>query len=101
MSLSPIMVTDIAVVALGASITMRSQISLPLAAESRVAFAITSFWPGAPLVATVLISVAALGLRRAAGRTLRRTGADAATVKRALARQRPLAVATLVGTYGR
>jgi Raf kinase inhibitor-like YbhB/YbcL family protein len=28
-------------------------------------------------------------------------GADAATVRRALSRQRPLAVATLVGTYGR
>ena len=30
-----------------------------------------------------------------------RAGADAATVKRALGRQRPLAVATLVGIYGR
>ena len=28
-------------------------------------------------------------------------GGDAATVRRALSRQRPLAVATLVGTYGR
>src|SRR5437016_3820042 len=40
MSVSPIMVTDIAWVALGASMTIRSQISLPWAAESRVAFEI-------------------------------------------------------------
>ena len=79
MSVSPSTVVSIALVALGASITTRIQISLPLAAASRVEVATTLPSPCAPLATTVLISVAAAAALRA-GRTLRGIGADAATI---------------------
>src|SRR5512134_4028968 len=82
-SVSPSTVVDMALLALGASITTRIQISLPRAAARRVAVATTASWPWAPpcgpLATTVLISVAAvLSLR--AGRTERGTGAAATTM---------------------
>src|ERR1700756_2055524 len=64
MSLSPITVTDIALLALGASIMMRIQMSLPLPADRRLAVVTASPLPGTPLVATVLISVAAAAALR-------------------------------------
>src|ERR1700744_3481087 len=78
MSLSPITVTDIAPLALGASIMMRIQMSLLFPADRRVAVVTASPLPTTPLVAIVLISVAAAALRR--GRALRGIGADAATI---------------------
>src|SRR5579871_744919 len=79
MSVSPITVTDIELLALGASMTIHSQMSLPFAADSRVAFEISSVGPAVVLVAMVLIVVAAFGLRAIAGRTLRGMGAEAVT----------------------
>src|SRR5690349_16281727 len=79
MSVSPITVTDIELLALGASMTIRSQMSLPFAADSRVALATNSAWPGVARAATVLIVVAAYGSRAVAGRVLRGIGAEAAT----------------------
>src|SRR5499427_10017324 len=78
-SLSPITVTDMALLALGASIMMRIQLSLPFPADRRFAVVTGSPLPGHPLVARVLISVAAAAALRA-GRTLRGIGADAATI---------------------
>src|ERR1700730_8130371 len=75
-STSPSVVTDI-VVALGASIMMRIQVSSPLAADRRVDVATPV--PCGFLAATVLISVAAAALR-GAGRMLRGIGALAATM---------------------
>ena len=70
------MVTDI-VLALGASIMMRIQVSLPLAADSRVDVAMPELC--GLLAATLLISVAAAALR-CNGRMLRGIGALAATM---------------------
>src|SRR5215469_18401637 len=78
-SVSPITVTDIELLALGVSMTIRSQMSLPFAADSRVALATSSVWPGVALAATVLIAVAAFGSRAITGRALRGTGAEAVT----------------------
>src|SRR5450432_555957 len=78
-SASPSIVTDIDVLALGASSMTRIQLSSVLAAEIRVDVAIMPVWPCCPLGATVLISVAAARLREAAGRTPRGIGALAAT----------------------
>src|ERR1700730_11355788 len=76
MSTSPSVVTAI-VLALGASIMMRIQVSLlPLAADRRLDVAMPM--PCGLLAATVLISVAAAALR-CAGRMLRGIGALAAT----------------------
>src|ERR1700754_1130163 len=80
MSLSPITVTDIARLALGASIMMRIQMSLPLPADRRVAVVTASPLAITPLVAIVLISVAAAAALLREGRALRGTGADAATM---------------------
>src|SRR5215207_2362559 len=84
MSASPSTVTDIDVLALGASIITRIQTSLALAAPSRVEVAITLAWPctlpWAPLATTVVTTLAAIDLRAGpAGRALRGIGAEAAT----------------------
>src|SRR3954451_12960660 len=77
-SVSPSTVVDIALLALGASITTRIQTSLPLAAERRFEVEITLPWSCDPLATTVLVSVAAAAELRT-GLTLRGIGADAAT----------------------
>ncbi len=78
MSVSPSTVVSMPLLALGASITTRIQMSLPLAAEIRADVVITP-WPGPPLGTTVLISVLDAAALRV-GRTLRGIGADAATM---------------------
>src|SRR5690349_19586801 len=70
MSESPITVTDIARLALGASIMMRNQVSLPLPADRRAAVVTASPLPPALLVAMVSISVAEAAALRA-GRAAR------------------------------
>ena len=80
-SVSPRTVADIAVLALGARIMARIQISVPLKAAIRVDVATTPAWPCGPLEATVVILVTAIGLRGAdAGRRPRGIGALAATI---------------------
>src|SRR5262245_19226756 len=80
-SASPNTVTDIELLALGASMITRSQISsLPLEAARRAEAAKTSAWPCAPLATTVVTSLTAIELRDgAAGRALRGIGALAET----------------------
>src|ERR1700759_4276222 len=80
MSLSPITVTDIAGLALGASIMMRIQMSSPLPADRRVAVVIGSSLPLTPLIAIVLISVAAAAALRAGRAARAGIGADVATM---------------------
>src|SRR5258705_6677753 len=80
MSASPSTVTDIDVLALGASIITRIQMSLPLPAASLVEVAITLDRPCAPLAMTLVTSLTAIELREAvAGRAPRGIGALAAT----------------------
>ncbi len=76
MSTSPSVVTAI-MLALGASIMMRIQVSSPLAADRRLDVKMPA--PCGLLAAMVLISVAAAALR-GAGRMLRGIGALAATI---------------------
>src|SRR6202046_2590510 len=82
-SVSPITVEDIAVVALGARIMARIQISVSVALETaiRADVEITLPCPCDPLATTVVTSVTAMELRETdAGRTLRGIGAVAATM---------------------
>src|SRR5271169_1202230 len=79
-SASPSVVTDIDVLALGASIMTRIQASLVLEAAIRLEVATKPLWPCAPLATTVVTSVTAIELRDVdAGRALRGIGALAAT----------------------
>src|SRR3954453_4560647 len=81
MSASPSTVTDIDVLALGASIITRIQTSLPLPAASRAEVATMPVWPCASLAMTLVTSLTAIELREAvAGRALRGIGAEAATM---------------------
>ena len=87
MSVSPSTVVDIDVLALGARIMTRIQISLPLAAAIRADVATTLPWPCGPLATTELIVGGGHGIARRPAAALRGIGALAATIVGAVDRR--------------